>query len=90
MRIAALAIALTAAAALSACDNEQIENVQAKAENESRRLEARHAELEAEASNGTNSAIAPLDNEAEALLSQMNGADAAANASVEGAENAVR
>ncbi|HEY0043652.1 MAG TPA: hypothetical protein VGB62_03795 [Allosphingosinicella sp.] len=81
MRRIVLALALTAAT-LGACDNEEIENVQAEAENQSRRLEQRHAELEAEASNSTNTAIAPLDNEAEALLSQMNGADASANAAV--------
>ena len=90
MRIAALAFAFSAALALTACDKEEIENVQAEAANQSRRLESRHAELEAEASNGTNAAVAPLNNEAEALLSQMNSADDAANASVEAAGNAVR
>ena len=90
MRVASLAFALAAASALGACDKEEIENVQAEAENQSRRLESRHAEIEAEASNGTNTAIAPLDNQAEALLSQMNSADDAANASVNAAGDAVR
>ena len=57
--------------ALSACADDGIENVQAEAANQSRRLEQRAAELEAEAGNRVAAQTAPLDNEAEALLNQL-------------------
>lgn len=68
---------------LAACEGEP-ENIQARSENMQRLLEARANEIEAEAANGVDAEIAPLDNEAEALLNQMNvaapnAADPAAN-----------
>ena len=63
---------------LAACEGEP-ENIQAKAENQSRALERRYKEIEAEAGNDVAAQIAPLDNEAEALLNQLDSA-APANA----------
>jgi hypothetical protein len=68
---------------LAACDSEP-ENIQAKAENQSRALEQRYKEIEAEAENDVDAQVAPLDNEADALLNQMNAAEPAANEAVNG------
>ena len=69
-------VLLCCALALSACHKPEEENVQTRAENASRALEQRYHELEAEAENATDEQVAPLDNEANSLLSQMgNGAD---------------
>ena len=57
--------------ALAACADDGIENVQAEAANQSRRLEQRAAEIAAEADNRVAAQTAPLDNEAEALLNQL-------------------
>jgi hypothetical protein len=65
------ALLLTPLLLLAACESEP-ENIQAKAENQSRALEQRYKELEAEAGNDVAAQIAPLDNEAEALLNQLN------------------
>ena len=70
---------------LSACADDGIENVQAESENQSRRLEQRAAELEAEAGNRVAAQTAPLENEAEALLNQIAPANDA-NAAVPEAE----
>lgn len=59
---------------LAACEGEP-ENIQAKAENQSRALERRYKEIEAEAENDVAAQVAPLDNEAEALLNQLNAAE---------------
>ncbi|HEY0114047.1 MAG TPA: hypothetical protein VGB59_12990 [Allosphingosinicella sp.] len=67
MRAALLAPFLFLAAA---CEGEP-ENIQAKAENLSRQLEKRASEIEAEAENEVAAQIAPLDNEADALLNQL-------------------
>ena len=72
---------------LAACESEP-ENVQTKSENLSRELERRAGEIEAEAENGVAAQVAPLDNEAEALLDRIelngsaeaNAAEAEANA----------
>lgn len=70
---------------LAGCGGEP-ENIQTKADNMARELEARANQLSAEADNSINALVAPLDNEAEALLDQANSAagngaaDAAANA----------
>ena len=82
MRILLLALPLL----LAACEDEP-ENIQMKAENMSRALENKADVLEVEASNGVDAVVAPLENEAAALLEQ------AANASEEGNNltgNAVR
>ena len=55
---------------LAACESEP-ENIQTKAENQSRALEQRYRQLEAEAENDVAAEIAPLDNEADALLNQI-------------------
>ena len=55
---------------LAACEDEP-ENIQAKADNQSRILEQRYREIEAEAENDVAAQVAPLDNEAEALLNQL-------------------
>ena len=63
---------------LAACEGEP-ENIQAKSENQQRALEQRYKEIEAEAENDVAAQVAPLDNEAEALLNQLDPA-APANA----------
>jgi hypothetical protein len=55
---------------LAAC-HEEPENVQSRAENQSRALEQRYRELEAEAQNDVAAQVAPLDNQADALLNQI-------------------
>ena len=57
---------------LAACEGEP-ENIQAKAENQSRALEERYRQIEAEAENDVAAQVAPLDNEANALLNQLDG-----------------
>ncbi|MEA3065513.1 MAG: hypothetical protein QOJ27_1965 [Sphingomonadales bacterium] len=69
---------------LAACGSEP-ENVQARSENMSRLLETRANELEAEAGNDVAAQVEPLDNEADALLNQMNAAEPAANEAANGA-----
>lgn len=64
---------------LAACEPEP-DNVQAKAESQSRALEQRYKQIEAEAENDVAAQVAPLDNEAEALLNQIPGNAADANA----------
>ncbi|HYE27697.1 MAG TPA: hypothetical protein VEA61_05630 [Allosphingosinicella sp.] len=60
---------------LCACEPEP-ENIQAKADSQSRALEQRYKEIEAEAENDVAAQVAPLDNEADALLNQLaNAAD---------------
>ncbi|HEX2762774.1 MAG TPA: hypothetical protein VHM92_02855 [Allosphingosinicella sp.] len=63
---------------LAACESEP-ENIQAKAENMSRALEAEAEAISAEAEKGVDAEVAPLDNEADALLNQI-GANEAAEA----------
>ena len=60
---------------LAACEPEP-DNIQAKADGQSRALEERYKQIEAEAENDVAAQVAPLDNEAEALLNQL-GANAA-------------
>jgi starvation-inducible outer membrane lipoprotein len=69
---------------LAACQEEP-ENIQSRAENQSRALEQRYRELEAEAQNDVAAQVAPLDNEADSLLNQMNAAEPAENEAVNGA-----
>ena len=57
---------------LAACEPEA-ENIQAKADSQSRALEQRYRQIEAEAENDVAAQVAPLDNEAEALLNQIAG-----------------
>lgn len=69
---------------LAACEPEP-DNIQAKADNQSRALERRYKQIEAEAENDVAAQVAPLDNEAEALLNQIDSnsaepANVAANA----------
>jgi starvation-inducible outer membrane lipoprotein len=65
---------------LAACESEP-ENIQAKSENQQRALEQRYKEIEAEAENDVAAQVAPLDDEAEALLNQLDSnAAAPANA----------
>ena len=61
---------------LAACEAEP-DNVQARADNQSRALEERYRQIEAEAENDVAAQVAPLDNEAEALLNQIDSADPA-------------
>ena len=71
---------------LAGC-GEEVENIQAKADSSARMLENKAVELEAEAANGVDAAIAPLDAEANAFL------DHAGNAAIVSdnvAENAAR
>lgn len=64
---------------LAACEGEP-ENIQAKADSQSRALEERYKQIEAEAENDVAAQVARLDNEAEALLNQIAGNAADANA----------
>jgi hypothetical protein len=64
---------------LAACEPEP-DNVQAKADSQSRALEQRYRQIEAEAENDVAAQVAPLDNEADALLNQMNSAEPANDA----------
>ena len=57
---------------LAACEGEP-ENIQTKAENLSRALERKAGEIETEAENAVAAQVAPLDNEAEALLDRIEG-----------------
>jgi hypothetical protein len=70
---------------LAACEGEP-ENIQTKAENVSRQLVERHNEISAEAENDVAAQVAPLDNEADALLNQIevNTAEPAAGNAQEG------
>jgi len=61
---------------LAACQDEP-ENIQAKAENQSRILEDRYRQLEADAENDVAAQVAPLDNEADALLNRIDTAEPA-------------
>jgi hypothetical protein len=75
-------------APLAAC-SEEMENIQTKAENTSRMLENRAEQIAAEAENGVDAAVAPLENEAAALLNQAgSGAEPADKAAADG--NAAR
>ena len=71
MRHLAVPLCCALLAALSACHKAEEENVQVRAENASRALETRYHEIEAEAENRTDAAIAPVDIVANALLEQM-------------------
>jgi uncharacterized protein YcfL len=61
---------------LAGCGSEP-DNVQAKADSQSRALEQRYRQIEAEAENDVAAQVAPLDNEADALLNQLNSAEPA-------------
>jgi hypothetical protein len=77
------ALLLLALLALPACHKAEPENVQERAANASVRLEQRYNELQAEAENDTAEAAAPAENEADALLNQIEAtapADTGANA----------
>ena len=64
---------------LAACEG-QPENIQAKADSQSKALEERYKQIEAEAENDVAAQVAPLDNEAEALLNRIEGNVADSNA----------
>jgi hypothetical protein len=77
------ALPLLALLALPACHKAAPENVQQRAANASVRLEQRYNELQAEAENDVAEQAAPVENEADQLLNQINAttpADAGANA----------
>lgn len=63
-------LAVATLAALTACQDDRIENVQAEAENQSQRLESRANEITAEAENGIAAAELTLENQAAALLDE--------------------
>ncbi|MEA3038714.1 MAG: hypothetical protein QOE79_1227 [Sphingomonadales bacterium] len=66
------ALLLLALLALPACHRAAPETVQERAANASVHLEQRFNELQAEAENDTAEAAAPAENEADALLNQIN------------------
>ena len=68
---------------LAGCEGEP-ENIQSKSENQQRALEQRYKEIESEAENDVAAQIAPLDNEANALLERMNAAEPDSNAAANG------
>ena len=57
---------------LAACESEP-DNLQAKADSQSKALEERYKQIEAEAENDVAAQVAPLDNQAEALLNRIEG-----------------
>lgn len=63
---------------LAACEPEP-ENIQARSETMSRQLEERANQITAEAENGVEAQAAPLENEADALLNQIEGNSIDAN-----------
>jgi hypothetical protein len=70
---------------LAACEGEP-ENIQTKAENTARALEEGYREIEAEAENRVDAAVAPLDNEADALLNRIAPADNAQDEAIVNAQ----
>jgi hypothetical protein len=70
---APLLAAASAALLLAGCKKTPEENVEVQSEKASRALEERYNQLQSEAENGAESAAAPYDNEADALLNQMSG-----------------
>ena len=58
---------------LAACHRSDEDNTQARAEKDSAQLHQQYNALEAEATNGVNDQIGPIDNETANLLNQMNG-----------------
>ncbi|HEY0312629.1 MAG TPA: hypothetical protein VGC56_09060 [Allosphingosinicella sp.] len=70
---APLLAAASAALLLAGCKKTPEENVEVQSEKASRALEERYNQLHSEAENGAESAAAPYDNEADALLNQMSG-----------------
>jgi hypothetical protein len=77
---APLLAAAGAALVLSGCKKTPEENVEVQSEKASRALEERYNQLQSEAENGAESAAAPYDNEADALLNQMAGNTASVTA----------
>jgi hypothetical protein len=75
----ALVLPLALGLTLSACHKKEPESVEAQAANASGAIEQRYNELQAEASNDVAGAAAPVENEADALLNQMNGSAPAAD-----------
>jgi hypothetical protein len=57
---------------LAACGDPEPENVQARAANASIHLEERYNQIQAEAENDVAAQAVPVENEAEALLNQLN------------------
>jgi len=85
---APLLAAASAALLLAGCKKTPEENVEVQSEKASRALEERYNQLQSEAENGAESAAAPYDNEADALLNQM-AANAVTAAPANGAAPAV-
>ncbi|HYD36014.1 MAG TPA: hypothetical protein VEA60_00250 [Allosphingosinicella sp.] len=77
---------LAALLLLAACEGEP-DNVQARADSRSKALEQRYREIEAEAENEVAAQVAPLDDEADALLNRLD-ANAADPANVANVANA--
>jgi hypothetical protein len=67
-----LTAALLASSLLAACSDPEPENIQARAANASSDLEQRYNQIQAEAENDVDVQAAPVDNEAETLLNQLN------------------
>jgi len=67
-----LPAAVLALSVLAACSDPEPENVQARAANASIDLEQRYNRIQAEAENDVDAQAAPVDNEADALLNQLN------------------
>ena len=64
--------ALLALSLVAACSDPEPENVQARAANASIDLEQRYNRIQAEAENDVDDQAAPVENEADALLNQLN------------------
>lgn len=82
-----LAALIAPALLLAACHKAEEENVEAQADKTSKAIVERYNQLSAEAENDADAAAAPYDNEADALLNQMAGANLAAGANQAAAAN---
>jgi len=70
---------------LAGCEGEP-ENIQARSEAQQRALEQRYREIEAEAENDVAAQVAPIDNEANALLERLEANAAAPDAAAANAQ----
>jgi len=71
MRFLLLTALLAPLFAIAACSPAEPENVQARAQNASIALEQKYNQIRSDAENDTAEAAAPVENEADALLNQL-------------------
>jgi hypothetical protein len=74
---------LLALSLLAACSDPEPENIQARAANALIDLEQRYNRIQAEAENDVDAQAAPVENEADALLNQLNAVVADPDSAIE-------